>query len=350
MYTLIHGNYYVVGMSPDADSIKFRANNPDHWQLIDHDNERAFKKALNKEDGVVTIRLQGIDALETHYTPPTIPTPKDVREKARNVRRPSKGNHRQPHHLGETATNTFLRNIGYSDIEWKSWGRNTWIDCATLKKPDGSTIHCTDKYGDALPGYVITRDIERNGRPIGWVFIGTPPAADGTQLTPQEMGELMADSENFQLVQQGVVYPFFYMTLPAAMRKPIYEAAQQAQQTGKKNGTGCVWPHDNTINGVDLPDLTTLHEEHAIYPYLFRRIVRQWYGKTLLNFWESLRRGDTLPDFEDRSLDMTGFFDDANPWLFVISEQDFVRLSDVLEVEKNRLKLRVYPYDLIFLS
>ncbi|MEM6283658.1 MAG: hypothetical protein AAF787_15810 [Chloroflexota bacterium] len=347
MYTLIYGNYYVVGMSPDADSIKFKANNPEHWNLIATDNKKAFAKAINKEDGVVTIRLQGIDALETHYTPPTIPTPKDIREKARNTKRPAKGNHRQPHHLGEAATNTFLRNIGYTDIEWKSWGRNTWIDRATLNTTTGP-VSITDKYGDALPGYIITRDIERNGRPIGWVYTGTPPANDGAQLTPQEVGELMPQSENYRLVKQGVVYPFFYMTLPAAMRKPIYEAAEQAQVAGGE--AGCVWPHDNTINGVDLPDLPALHDEHAIYPYLFRRIVRQWYGKTLMQFWEALRRGDDMPSFDDRSLDLDGFFDETNPWLFVISEQDFVRLSDVLEVEKNRLKLRVYPYDLIFLS
>lgn len=33
-YSLIKGDYYIVGHSPDGDSLKFKANNPARWQAM----------------------------------------------------------------------------------------------------------------------------------------------------------------------------------------------------------------------------------------------------------------------------------------------------------------------------
>lgn len=343
MYTLIEGTYYVVGMSPDADSIKFKANNPDHWKAIQTDHRKRFEKALQEEDSIVTIRLQAIDALETHYTPPPLTTPKDIRSKAKAAKAPSKGNHKQPIHFGKQATDTFLEFMGVTDVKWKRWGRNTWIDTASI---NGKMV--TDKLADAIPGYIITNDVERNGRPLGWVFAGTPPYPDGTPLTKQQVGELVSDSANHFLLQRGTVYPFFYMGLPGAIRIPLMEAAIQAQRNPDQDD---VWLHDNTIQGIEVPSLTNLYADTVVYPYLFRRIVRQWYGKMMARFWESLRNNhDISVDEEDLGLDLDGFFEDGDPWIFVISEQDFLRLSDILDVRHRSLKMRVYPYDIVFLS
>ncbi len=45
-YILIKGIYYVVGHSPDGDSIKFKAVNPDYWHLINSEFRDAFAQNL----------------------------------------------------------------------------------------------------------------------------------------------------------------------------------------------------------------------------------------------------------------------------------------------------------------
>jgi len=343
MYTLIQGVYYVVGMSPDADSIKFKANNPAHWETIKTDNRRKFEQVLKDDDGVVTIRLQAIDALETHYSPPNLKAPKDVSSKAKKAQRPAKGNHKQPIHLGEQATNTFLSFMDVHEVTWKKWGRNTWIDHALI-----GDKRVGDKFQDAIPGYILTDDVERNGRPLGWVFKGTPPYKDGALLSKKEAGELINQSANFELIRRGTVYPFFYMDVPGAIRIPLMEAAKQAQQNPDENA---VWYHDRTYAGVEVKSLNALYDETVVYPYLFRKIVRQWYGNILNRFWDALRSNNkSLPNGEDFDLDLDGFFEDGDPWIFVISEQDFVHLSDILDITHHSLKLHVYPYDIVFLS
>lgn len=343
MYTLIQGTYYVVGMSPDADSIKFKADDPAHWHKINTDNRDKLEKALAKEGGIVTIRLQAIDALETHYSPPTLRPPADLRSKAQAIDSPKRGNHQQPPQFGDLATSTFLAFMGVTEVEWGRWGFRTWIDKATV---NGRRV--ADEGQDAIPGYILTDDVERNGRPLGWVFTGPPPYADGAQLSKQQVGEMIPASANHFLLARGTVYPFFYMDLPGAIRIPLMEAARSAQQNPDQDD---VWLHDRTPQGVDLPALTPLYEDTVVYPYLFRRIVRRWYARTMTRFWEGLRHDhNPLPDGEDLGLDLDGFFEDGDPWIFVVSEQDFLHLSDVLDVRGSRLKLRVYPYDIVFLS
>ncbi len=343
MYTLIEGVYYVVGMSPDADSIKFKANNPALWDTIQTDNRKRFERELKEDDGVVTIRLQAIDALETHYMPPPLPTPRDLAAKVRGVDSPDRGKHQQSADLGERATHTFLDFMGCTDVKWRRWGRNTWINQANI---NGTVVE--DKFDDAIPGYVITNDVERNGRPLGWVFAGAPPVVDGTRLDKKAVGELVSRSANYYLLERGTVYPFFYMGLPGAIRIPLMEAAKSAQQNPDQDD---VWLHDRTREGVALSSLNMLYADTVVYPYLFRRIVRQWYSKTLHRFWDGLRQErDVQGGDDDLGLDLDGFFEDGDPWIFVISEQDFLHLSDVLDVGSQSLKLHTYPYDIVFLS
>ncbi len=343
MYTLITGTYYIVGMSPDADSIKFRADNPTLWQHIKTEHRKPFEQALQAEDGIVTIRLQAIDALETHYTPPVLPAPKDLGNRAKTQSEPGKGNHKQPLQFSELAANTFLAFMGATEVKWRKWGRNTWIDEARI-----NGVLVKEKLKDAIRGYIIADDVERNGRPLGWVFTGMPPFADGAQLSKYKVGELVSASANYYLLQRGTVYPFFYMGLPGAIRTPLMQAAQQAQQNPDQDD---VWVHDNTVQGVQVASLANLYTETVVYPYLFRRIVRQWYAKTMTRFWQGLRENRAaLPNGEDLGLDLDGFFEEGDPWIFVISEQDFLHLSDILDVQRTSLKLRVYPYDIVFLS
>ncbi|MEO1165985.1 MAG: hypothetical protein AAFV98_19530, partial [Chloroflexota bacterium] len=190
--------------------------------------------------------------------------------------------------------------------------------------------------------------IERNGRPLGWVFTGKPPVSDGAHLSKKQVGDLVKHSANYHLLERGTVYPFFYMGLPAVIRLPLMEAAKSAQTNPDQDD---VWIHDNTPDGVALPSLKPLYDETVLYPYLFRRIVRHWHANVMTRFWESLKNdGDNLPTGEELDLDLDGFFEAGDPWIFVSSEQDFLHLSDVLDVSQQSLKLRIYPYDIVFLS
>ncbi|MFZ4828036.1 MAG: hypothetical protein ACOYLB_11835 [Phototrophicaceae bacterium] len=349
MYTLITGEYFVVGMSPDADSIKFKAHKPKLWDNLTADDPTKFADALKAEDGIVTIRLEGIDALETHFTPPSLPTPKGLKAEFKDMKPPAKGNHHQNEKMGEQATTVFLSYMGYSNITWKRWGQNQWINQATFTK-DTQALTITEKYKDAKPGYILTREAEKNGRPVGWVFNGKPPYADGTILNAKQVGELVDESANAHLIKKGVVYPYFFMTLPGAIRTPLMAAAKKAQSASKAV-EGNVWKADKTPQGIEIPTIDALHDEAIVYPYLFRRIVKQWYAKNFNEFWDDVQKKRTpKTEAQNNQINMEGFFDEADPWIFIISDQDFVRLSSVLEVGKQTLKFTRYPYDIVFLS
>ncbi len=61
--TLITGTYRVVGASPDGDSVRFYPHDPQAFR-------RAGITVKANRAGGVQLRLDAIDALETHYTPP----------------------------------------------------------------------------------------------------------------------------------------------------------------------------------------------------------------------------------------------------------------------------------------
>src|SRR6185436_4988836 len=81
-YVLIKGIYHVVGHSPDGDSIKFKAANPAFWQLINSEFGDEFQQNFTTNAGVIQLRLQGVDALETHYAAPKPSVPADLKGKA----------------------------------------------------------------------------------------------------------------------------------------------------------------------------------------------------------------------------------------------------------------------------
>src|SRR2546430_14526434 len=60
---MIKGSYRVVGASPDGDSVRFYPDNPAAF------SQAGIKVRLNAHGGA-QLRLDGIDALETHYQAP----------------------------------------------------------------------------------------------------------------------------------------------------------------------------------------------------------------------------------------------------------------------------------------
>ena len=50
------------------------------------------------------------------------------------------------------------------------------------------------------------------------------------------------------------------------------------------------------------------------------------------------------------AVDLNGFFAQTNPSIFVVSESDFVKLDEVVEVKQNTLRMKRPPHDIVFLS
>ncbi|MCA9913653.1 MAG: hypothetical protein KC496_09905, partial [Anaerolineae bacterium] len=117
-YILIKGVYLAVGYSPDGDTIRFQAHNPDLWQHIQTENREIFEEKMQQDDGCVTLRLQGIDALETHYSPGIRRIPSHLKETSeQKFYRPMPGNHKQPRDLGDFAGSELLRLLGINDVK-----------------------------------------------------------------------------------------------------------------------------------------------------------------------------------------------------------------------------------------
>lgn len=360
-FTLIKGHYYIVGYSPDGDSLKFKADDPALWDRLASDNQARLVENLAADNGIVMLRLQGVDAFETHYSPENPPAPADLKKAAsKTLKKPEAGEYKQPKYIALQATNYLLGLLGIESVAWKSWGRNSWVDKITVK--DGKkTVEIKEKYADAFPGYIVTDDVEKNGRPLAWVFPGTTRSKDGAALTTEQLEKIVDQSANYRLLETGLVYPYFFMTLPAKLRNKLMAAAKTAQEAAAaqlKQYAGKtlppdlpnLWLYDQTIRGINVDDLKNITDDYGLYPYLFRRIIKHWYRTQMERYWDALRQGKDDSPAYDLRVNFDRFFDEGNPYVFVISDQDFVRLDSIVTLKGNKLTFTRYPYDLVFLS
>jgi endonuclease YncB( thermonuclease family) len=181
--TLIAGSYRITGASPDGDSIRFYPTDPQIWS-------RAGIAAKANAGGGVQLRLDAIDALETHYTPPHAPTP-----------------WRQPAALGEGAAEALLDLLGFTSVTRDDRG---YVTSATPTE---------------TPGYMLTRFADKYGRPVAMAFPGTRNGgADDGGSVYLDVDELRR-SVNYQLLTAGWVYPTFYSKLYIDLRADLAAAA-----------------------------------------------------------------------------------------------------------------------------
>ena len=359
-YTLIKGVFHVVGYSPDGDSIMFKANRQARWNQIVTDHREVLEEKLTQEGGALQLRLQGIDALETHYSPGRLTTPQELKHKETGeLVKPSPGDHVQPEYLAKRATEDFMGMLGVKKAEWQSWGKHTWIDKIYVEKR-GREVAIEGKRRDKLPGYIVTRDVDRKGRPIAWVFAGSTRDRDGTRLTRSRLLSRLEQSANYQLLRRGLVYPYFYMTLPGKLRDKLSEAAQQAHAEAAKQAetlqedpshkVANIWLYDKTVKGAKITSLSKITDHYEIFPYLFRKVIKHWYRKNMKKYWEALRKDRAYSPRGSTRVSLTGFFETGNPYIFVISERDFVRLDELVTIKNNTLKMTRPPFDIVFLS
>ena len=379
-YILIKGKFYVVGFSPDGDSIKFRADNPSQWKKIVSDHaETFFKKTLNPEDaedpqfGITTLRLQGIDALETHYAIPPIPNPSDIIFTPPNMPRPDRSSRSQPGDIGRQAATFFLKYLNIEEVHWSPTGRTV---SSIEVKDERKIIRVGTKLAEEIPGFIIVRDFERNGRPLAWVFEGTTRTSDGKLISKSDLKRRLKRSANYTLLKEGLVYPYFYMTLPAALRDELAHAVKAARQAAEpfakskraqtarlkeiqaaiKPGSYIpqklpnVWVYDRSTKGARLSTISEITDTSEIWPYLFRRILRHWYAENMDRYFEAIRNDKIYNPATEDQIDLTNFFMNSNPYLLQLTNTDFVRLDELIEIKRGRLKMEKSPEALVFLG
>jgi endonuclease YncB( thermonuclease family) len=234
-YTVIRGEFVIVGKEPDGDSIRFRANNSTLFGQLRNGN----RVRLSPVDATVQLRFQGIDAPELHYQGEAQP-------------------------FGRQARNVLLNELDYGLIRYS----NLTVTSAERR----------------VYGAVLAKEAEAHGRPIAYLLWESD--ADGLQdgtKTDLDAARLKK-TMNYLMLEQGMAFPLFYTSMPAAHREVFRAAAKQARQ----DRIG-LWPQDLT-RGFDLTDNASIGPDgQLIYPKLFRRCTDYLHDVDHQNFTGDLR-------------------------------------------------------------
>ncbi|MBV6397348.1 MAG: hypothetical protein HFACDABA_02962 [Anaerolineales bacterium] len=211
---IIKGTFHVKGYQPDGDSIRFRADNEAHWDFFPNAGDE------NKRQ----LRIEAIDALETHY----------------------EGYH-QPMPFAIAALEKLLTLIGIKNVKYSL-----------------SVTHIVDA-DDASPGFLASAGMDRYKRPISFLFPGEVPLTDGAVLDINELP--LEKSVNYLLLREGLVYPTFYTSTEPAVLDKFRTATKRARIAGRG-----LWAIDRTAD-FTIWDTRTIQDSVMILPKLFRRLV-----------------------------------------------------------------------------
>jgi endonuclease YncB( thermonuclease family) len=280
---LIKGQYRIMHSEPDGDSAHFIPDNSDAFTSL-HLNARLGS------GGAAQLRLDAIDALETHYTPSA---------------HGAKTMH-QPPELAHAAGSRLLELLGFSDVV-----------------RTGETV--TSAIPDACPGYILTRFADKYGRPVSLAYAGATDHGDLTKVFTDT--DLLHGSVNYQLLAEGLVYPTFYSQLYPDLRADLTTAAGNARAV--KSG---VWASDATTSGATITTLDDLTDRLVIMPKLFRRLAEYF----------ALSVGSV-------SLDgFVAFMASHDDRLYVISDAHATGFDNVMTVAGQTVNLNKEITDLIF--
>lgn len=194
---------------------------------------------------------------------------------------------------------------------------------------------------DEARGYILTRQIDIYGRPIAFVFAGDAPEKKEDGACVELCVDWLKKSVNFELLKEGFVYPIFYHTLATDLRLTLMEATQAARSCGKD-----IWKADKTQVGVTWDGKGSLATMDPIFPKIWRRLQgytrHKDYRKksgTLERFGKYVRR---VKHDQDKVLVLPD--SQGKP------ELGFTDLVEILEIEKDTVKMRFPPERLIFVS
>jgi hypothetical protein len=225
-FRVLKGHFHVCGFKPDGDSVRFAANNPALFQGLHREH------LSRSPTGEYQLRLEGIDAPETHF-----------------------GVESQPH--GDASRDRLLSLLGV----------------AVLERAEQKILRSNP---ERVPGAILTKGFDPHGRPISYALLGdAPDLVEGSEI--EVPLELLARTINAQMVVEGFAYPLLYTSTPAIHREWLRQQAlaARAQQLG-------VWAVDSSTMFRFVDRTSVCHPGGAlIYPKFFRRCVEYLRQRTL---------------------------------------------------------------------
>ena len=274
-FTLIKGTFHVVGYSPDGDSIRFQAVDNNLWDELD-----GPPVTLNGR-GHAQLRLDGIDTLETHFM-----------------------NSHQPREFALGALNSLLTQLGIENVLWNA------------------SVTTVTSASDATEGFILSREAEKNHRPVAFAFSGDIDQEDGSEVFLEE--DLLKQSVNYQQIATGMAYATYYKGLFPSLRNVFSAAVQNARGAGLG-----LWPSDVTEQLTEIHNQQQLEEDIVIMPKLFRRLT------------EHLQGGGSVLNFKE-------FVESKQEGIFIIHTAHATHFDTVIEVVGHSVRLTVPPEDIIF--
>jgi endonuclease YncB( thermonuclease family) len=277
------GTYRVIATEPDGDSIRFYPDDPAQWERVPGPHA-----VQTNATGGAQLRLDGIDALETHYgARGSVPL-------------------HQPLDFAHKAADELLRWLGFRGVQ-----------------RDGEEV--TQATPDELPGFLLTRGADLYGRCVALVGRGDPPGASGSQVNVTVA--LLRRTANHRLVATGLAYPTYYLKLYPDLRRELTKQALSARAGAKG-----LWALDRSQKGVEIQSLATLTDDAVILPKLFRRLVD----------YLALNNDDpSLSGFK-------AYLAQRPDQVFILSTGHYTGFDYVVEVKKQVVRLTTAPEDLVF--
>ena len=303
-FTLIRGTYHLIGklpngkpqgFEPDGDSIHFKPDKPALMNQL-----KVLVKPLHPSSiGSFNLRLEGIDALELHFTPQI------------------KGSHatHQPRPLADDARAFLTKELGLDPV--------SYVPPQLLRVQSPAP-------NDGARGYILSRSLDVHGRPVSFVFAGTPGEADGTLVTLT--APRLKKSANYKAVLKGFAYPLFYDTLFQALRDVLASATVQA----RGNNLG-IWAKDKTQTGVVTTGVAQLETGGFIFPKLFRRLA-SYFASGHANLAQFLM----FPELTNEQVQDL----DPNSPMFT----NFTHFDNMVRVKGNKVSLKQRPETILFVS
>lgn len=280
-FVCIHGSYRfanrdamgAAALRSAGDCVQFR---PDNEALLVR-LKRIKDPYHLTEFGAVNLRMEGIDALEIDYTPSV------------KGARPT----HQPQPLADESRAALRADLGLNGAR----------------------------------GFILARALDVHGRPVSFLFVGKPVAANGTKVH-LDVG-LLRKSLNWRQIAAGNAYPIFYETLFKDLRDALGAVTARARAAHKG-----LWSSDLSRRGLSARDQSELERIAVFYPKVFRRIAEYFAsgGRALAEFI------DWLAENEARS-------DPVMAW-----NGNFTHLDNVLQFRHGKLSLKQHPEQLVFIS
>lgn len=264
-FLLIRGSFLPKRGQPDGDSVRFSPDDPALFDTLEQQAGRSLKSSTDSA-GRVSVQLcyEGIDAMEKDGKPD----------------------------LPQQALDSNKKLLGFVD--------------GTNEEPSG---------------YILASGIEKNGRPVVFVFSGAPDQSDGDSVFITTA--LLRKSVNYKQVKAGLVYPMYYMSLYAELRDEITTAVKAAR-TAELG----VWKDDRTNSGVPFQVGNNVRTLDPIYPKVYRRLQKS-HATTVDGF---------VTELSAQAERVT-----------IMSEGRFVHFDDVVKkVGNSKFKLTHLPEDLVF--